>query len=523
MCLRLAFLAVSAFLLVPAVAQSFITPNPLLGLPGRPGPTVAAIQAMADNSYLNLGAPAPDSNQLRLGREGVARGAAYGERSLVLAPELRGAFRTGEGDHAFVKSDGFGQDDFWFYDINGHRWICLFPGTDTRNFNQMVLNNDIVVDSNGQAVDTAGQPVPGHLNIHAWGSLAYDTDSLKFVFGGGPSFQRYYMPGVDLIDQGLDTLEARGLNSGNKRFCPWAYNSQTGKFERELLAAESPSPDPGGFGQVIYIPEKKKFFLAANLGVTYFDPATRTWDPLVQDTTHPTDWTYDFGACHDTKRNRIYMGQTADNFYWHDLATGEWSKIANPNAYPVRFRSVYGAIVYDSQNDVILIFSWVVNDGGAGNNIVYPFFPETNTWGVPTTYPGPASVSYPTNAVFYDPELGVTFIYTAGDSRDNGVMGVYCYKQTAGAEKTRLGAKGAVLSAMPNPFNPSVTLTLTGVPAGNPSIRVYDLSGRLVADISGSMKEARASWNAAGRASGVYTVIVQSGNLKLMEKITLIR
>ena len=51
---------------------------------------------------------------------------------MPLAPELRGAFLFGEGVHGYTKPDGHYMDDLWFYDINSHRWICCYPGADTK-------------------------------------------------------------------------------------------------------------------------------------------------------------------------------------------------------------------------------------------------------------------------------------------------------------------------------------------------------------------------------------------------------
>jgi len=115
----------------PAVAGDrdgpMIDGNPLSDLPSEPGPHIEKIKQLKGGEWLNLGSPAPDE------KWGRARGAPWGAEALDLAPDLRGAFRAGEGRHAYVKPNGFGQDDYWFYDLNAHQWICLYPGTDTGN------------------------------------------------------------------------------------------------------------------------------------------------------------------------------------------------------------------------------------------------------------------------------------------------------------------------------------------------------------------------------------------------------
>ena len=106
--------------------------GPLKHLPSKPGAHIAKVKALKDDTWLNLGTPTPDP------KWGKARCSAWGANALVFAPDLRGAFVYGEGVHAFVKPDGYGMDDLWFYDINAHTWICLHPGVNTKNFTQQI-------------------------------------------------------------------------------------------------------------------------------------------------------------------------------------------------------------------------------------------------------------------------------------------------------------------------------------------------------------------------------------------------
>ena len=150
--------------------------GPLADLPSKPGPHVEKIKALGDNEWLNLGAPAADP------KWGKARGSSWGAKALILAPDKRGAFLFGEGVHAYVKPDGHIMDDLWFYDINAHAWICLYPGTDTKTFTQRVKDGELLIDDDGQLIDKDKQPVPVHTLVHAWGYLAYDSDRKKFAF-----------------------------------------------------------------------------------------------------------------------------------------------------------------------------------------------------------------------------------------------------------------------------------------------------------------------------------------------------
>ena len=131
---------------------------------------------LGDNQWLNLGVPAADP------KWGKARGSSWGAKALILAPDKRGAFLFGEGVHAYVKPDGHSMDDLWFYDINKHAWICLYPGMNTKTFTQRVKDKELVIDDNGQLIDNEKQPIPLHTLVHAWGYLTYDSDRKKFAF-----------------------------------------------------------------------------------------------------------------------------------------------------------------------------------------------------------------------------------------------------------------------------------------------------------------------------------------------------
>jgi hypothetical protein len=389
--------------------------GPLAALPSAPGPTVEKVKALGDNQWVNLGSPAGDP------KWGRARGCSWGAKAFALAPELRGAFFTGEGVHAFVKPNGFGMDDYWFYDLNAHRWICLYPGTDTKNFNQKVKDKELTVDDNGQVVDKDGQPIPGHLLIHAWGFLTYDTDQRKFVMFAGDSFGTYFMPGLDSVKEGITSLaEQAKTKKRPPAFTPWAYDSVTGKFER--YAAGNPGIDVGGFPQFLYASSRKQHFVAGGNGVAYYDPAKRAW--TVPKSQGPRPPGYDQRGCYDSKRDRAYIGGGIiegkgmdQGFYVYDLKAETWTKpeVAK-ETYPSGCRIVH----YDSVNDAVVMMHT--------DKKLYAYHPETSTWDEPVPIPG-GLFAAECRSAFYDPELNAHFVFVAGDSADNGTMWAYRYKK----------------------------------------------------------------------------------------------
>jgi len=494
--------------------------NPLSGLPSTPGSTIDSINNLGEGEWLYLGYPAADPNY------GRAFGRSWGGKGMVLIPDRRGAFLTGEGRHEYVKPDGYGADDYWFYDINAHRWICLYPGTDTKNFNNKVKNGEITLDTTtNEVVDNNGDLLPGHLLIHAWGYIIYDTDRKKIAFDNpslsatiqyGHGYGRYYLPGEAAIDSGLKVLESRGLNtSPNKPMSPWFYNTVTGKFEHYRIAANRPVV--GGFPLSLYIPSKKKYFLAATNDVAYFDPSTDKWSSDNPKGTKPSG--YDFGGCYDSKRDRVYMGKTADSFFMYDIQTSTFTKIPNPKGYSTNFQNDHGSISYDVTNDVVLIFDF-------DNEIIYPFNPSDTVWESPITMDTQFSSTHrATNCSFYDQTLGVHFIFTGGDSQDNSVIWVYRYKKNIVTSiKNDVYESPSTLTIYPNPFNTTISVYVDPpVTSFNPTLHIYDMQGKIVADLTNSLKDKEIHYNAEGLSEGLYIIKLNTGDKVYSEKISLVR
>jgi hypothetical protein len=268
--------------------------GPLAGLPSKPGPHVDKIRALGDNEWLNLGSPAPDPKWGRaLGRSWTPK--------MPYAPDLRGAFLTGEGNHGWVNPKTNRQmDDYWFYDINAHRWICIYPGTEVST-----LDTKFIFNKDGFTAHQDGELIPVSLHAHAYECLTYDTHLKRFVCMS--QAQGLYGPAHKLARKS----KAEGS--------PWYFDTVTGKWGRQAL--KGPYPIHATMGDVLmYVPSKKQVFYHAfgsGRNNTYFyDPASNLWTEV------KTQWTDNFNmnsepqpgqgdvsACYDSKRDRIYMGR----------------------------------------------------------------------------------------------------------------------------------------------------------------------------------------------------------------------
>ena len=84
----------------------------------------------------------------------------------------------------------------------------------------------------------------------------------------------------------------------------------------------------------------------------------------------------------------------------------------------------------------------------------------------------------------------------------------------------------SVLPAYPNPFNPQTILSFYNNRLDNVTVKVYDISGRLmnvIADKKFSIGRHSLSWNASSFSSGAYFIHVNSGKNTHTQKIMLIK
>lgn len=381
--------------------------GPLRSLPGPLGPHLARIKVLGDNSWLSLGSPKPDP------KWGKAPGRSWGAK-MAYAADLRGAFLYGEGVHGYVKPDGHYMDDCWFYDINAHRWMCIYPGADV-NALALEINDD------GFEVDKDGQPIPVAQMVHGYEALTYDTDLKKFMFVSCE--HSYWKKHLARRSKWLKPLTA---HAG-----PWFYDTAAGRWERHRLTA--PGAPQHSYGSVlIYLSSKKQSFLYYRGGAVWFyDHVAKRWINAPVKGPNPP-FGIDGTACYDSKRERIYIGggnypiaPTPNALWIYELSTNTW---INPNPKGSRMRH-YGTNVatmhYDSANDVVVLIMHEKKRESRGVNI---YDPKTNAWNeAPLALP--AEVPGQCWNAFYDPELNLHFFHLARDSTPDGVIWVYRYKR----------------------------------------------------------------------------------------------
>jgi len=85
-------------------------------------------------------------------------------------------------------------------------------------------------------------------------------------------------------------------------------------------------------------------------------------------------------------------------------------------------------------------------------------------------------------------------------------------------------ADNAGITASPNPFNPSVNISINGgrvLKEAVLKLAIFNINGVKVADLSERIKNSSVIWNAAKCGSGIYFIRLQTGNKILSRKIIL--
>ena len=419
----LAAISVFCFADLPA-ATTRGAEGPLAGLAATPGPHIEKIQALSDDEWLALGSPRPDP------KWGKARGRSWSS-NMPAAPDLRGAFVFAEGVHAYVKPDGHYMNDLWFYDINGHRWICLYPGIDVKAIAGQIKDRELTVDDHGVLVDKGGEPLPPLL-IHAYGYLGYDPDRKKFVTFGG-QFANYFTTGPRGVFETANRLfEEERKGKKRARLSPFFYDVATGRFECFPVEV-APEGQPYGADMLVYAAGRKQFFYGGADGVWFFDPEKRTWAPTSVTGEPPRG--IDHCAVYDARRDCIYFlgnseKEAGDNFHVYDIRAAAWRKPRAKGPGPLATSSYESICHFDQASDRLVVIRLYEKEGPGLARGVYAYDPSANTWTDRLPIPDRVVRSIRDgNYGFHDPVLDVTFCHFAGDSADDGTMWAYRYRK----------------------------------------------------------------------------------------------
>ncbi|MHC4915866.1 MAG: hypothetical protein ACYTGB_10280 [Planctomycetota bacterium] len=405
----------------------------LAGLPSQPGPHVAKIRAMGDRSWLDLGAPKPDP------KWGMAPGRSYTNK-LTYAPDLVGGFLFGEGVHGARGTGpraGYYNDDVFFYDLMGHRYVCVYPGTKEGTVK-------FKVDEKGFCAAPDGQNFPVAIAVHGYECQSYNPDTGEFMtlLTGSPYSRKI---SAMLPVKGKGSMRDRKKSSKH----PYFY-TRDGRWDRRKVEGAGPSAH---FCKTLrYIPSKKQTLYFSRRGAKtlwFYDHAGNKWNKVTPQGTPPEAKGIEGSTAYDSKRDRLYMFNSGAEVVpgVYDFKTNTYSTPKTENQpYPPSngyekgqrvLSSTSSGAHYDPGADVVVMRLKIKQGTGDPRNIrgktlgLAVYGPEKNAWEkefVPL--PEAAKRKAGWNSC-YSPELNVHVYHLAGDSRANGTVVVYRHKRRA--------------------------------------------------------------------------------------------
>jgi hypothetical protein len=408
--------------------------GPLANLPSPPGPHLAKIKAMKDGDWLMLGAPAPDP------KWGPAPGRSYTNK-MAYAPDLVGGFLFGEGVHGKSgdgKRDGHYNDDVFFYDLLGHRYLCLYPGTKTAAFK-------VKLDAQGFLADLDGQNPPIAIAVHGYECSCYIPESHEFMtlLTGSPYARKIQERVRSMVrDTARHSRKQGGMH-------PFFYDTTTGRWFRRKV--EGKGPVTGLARALVYIPtQKKTLFYQRGDGFWVYNHAHPSWTYLAaknRPTTVHGKPSHEGTLCYDSKRDRLYIfNRDALSVPWaYDCKSNTFTDLKAPHQfYPASNSYEQGKLMlgstssnahYDSVADVVVLRVRIKKGSGDPRNIAGTplglaiYDPVKNEWAkdfVPL--PADRDVRGAWNS-FYSPELNVHVFHISGDGRTNGRVLLYRHKR----------------------------------------------------------------------------------------------
>ncbi|HEY3295020.1 MAG TPA: T9SS type A sorting domain-containing protein [bacterium] len=129
------------------------------------------------------------------------------------------------------------------------------------------------------------------------------------------------------------------------------------------------------------------------------------------------------------------------------------------------------------------------------------------------------------------PSLGATVVkcvVSDGQLADSVMWNVMVVEtpNAVGDPTSTLPVSFALRAAYPNPFNPSTSLSYDIAREGDVTLKIYDVLGNEVTTLINTRLAAgryTAQWNASANASGTYFAVLQAKDVRLMQKLLLMK
>ena len=241
---------------------------------------------------------------------------------------------------------------------------------------------------------------------------------------------------------------------------------------------------------------------------------------------NPPTYHFRIPCCFDTKRGRVVItrwgnsGSYISDVWYYTTSTRQWSRETPSGSVPPHTNV---PLVYEPVADKYVLI------GSTGTPYVWAYDPETKRWTNHSGGSGPPLRVYP-GSFGYCEKTGVIANWGGlptnggGDAGSTQPIWVYKFSEKPTTAVSKQGPRKEIaLSAFPNPFRASVMLALPQDLRQGALVRVHDLAGRLVADLTERVRNGKVAWNAAHLPHAVYMVTVEKAGRTYSKKILLVK
>jgi hypothetical protein len=292
---------------------------------------------------------------------------------------------------------------------------------------------------------------------------------------------------------------------GNGSSKIWTFNFAASQWK--MMSPTSPVDWDGNGQMAVYDSATQRIYFDQQTDFCYYTFGMTTGNPngYTHISTHAY-LDYHLSATIDTKRRKFVI--LGDGVNIIDLTTGALSTMTTSNTPGIATSGQNPGISYDPVADRIVAWH--------GGKNVYALNMDTQAWTAYSPASGPTS-SAPSQGTYgrwnYVPGYSVFAMVNSID--ENGW--VFRLSAGTGVETARVKFAGLSLAATPNPFSVSTRIDLfAGADLRNAQVKVYNLDGKQVADLSGKMLNGTGiAWKPSGLSAGIYVVKADLGNRQI--------
>jgi hypothetical protein len=391
----------------------------------------------------------------------------------VFAPEFDRLIRWG-GGHATLCFNEMPE-----YSMSRNRWsIGYRPESSLESYR----------NGGGPSPTFAGRPT---LPSHPYDNYDYCPILKKVVLWQSRTTWFY-----DVQKKDWDTLRLPVLSSMGGQL---DYHRALNATPHGMVAWAPPSSDEWGAGRLWLL-----------------DTLTLTWKALTIKGTDAFPAVSDYsGMVYDGKRDRLIFARNdgAGQLWEYRFPDSTIAKLNPGNTGVVTSMGQPRECVYLPNEDEVVFLAGVTVGGRLGH-LLYDC--TANSWrNQPVT--GAGGFQWQTSetgwALRYDLKRKLMILTTDA----NQIYMLNFRDTTKGTAAETAPDKAAKFSwqARPNPFTGAINFSVQGIAGKTSVLRIYDITGRLVADLSPKGRQqavSRIQWYAGGQPSGIYIARLETGN-----------